>query len=411
LGDAAPDRQQRSESKAAGEARIRLAAGMSMIQSSDAPPPRRSERPTELGRRARRRLNRRERHALKKRSASRAGAPVARRVKPKAPASWQAKLATFLLIGVLFVSIGAGRFATKNGADPTPTIPSLAASAVLVLVETATAPAPISVTPQAAVPPTMTPTPNPAFMGKVICLDPGHGGFDRGYARVADANAPAMEEAVVNLEVALDLRNRLRRLGFAVVLTRTTDADVNSAGVDVNGDGETYANLIAAEPVKARRARQIDELQARINVCNSAGADLLLSIHLNGFDDPTVGGFETWFSSARPFVAGNKRLATLVFDQLGEHMRAAGYNAHARRVNDDADAHVIASGDVFDRYIITGPAEPGKIVPSAMPGAIVESLFISNDQDAAFLVTAAGPDAVAAAMQDAIRAYFSGTGG
>ena len=146
-------------------------------------------------------------------------------------------------------------------------------------------------------------------------------------------------------------------------------------------------------------------------MCNSARADLLLSIHLNGFSDPRVGGYETWFSSARPFVANNKRIAQLVFNQLGQQMQAAGYNAHARRVNDDADANVIASGDVFDRYIITGPAEPGKITPSVMPGAIIESLFISNDQDAAFLATAAGQDAIATALQEAIRVYFSGAGG
>jgi N-acetylmuramoyl-L-alanine amidase len=356
-----------------------------------------------------RRLNRRERAALRRRLEARGEAPVARRPLPKSSASRQAKVATLVLIGVLFISIGAGRFGSDGAANPTPTIPSLAASAVVVHLadaspaETATA----ADTPAVTVAPTLTPTANPAFAGKVICLDPGHGGSDRGYTRAADAAAPAMEEGVVNLAVALDLRDRLRRLGFAVVMTRTTDTDVNSAGVDVNGDGQTYANLIATDPAKAIRARQLDELQARINVCNSAKADLLLSIHLNGFDDSSVQGYETWFSSARPFVASNKRIAQLVFDQLGQQMAAAGYNAHARRVNDDADANVIASGDVFDRYIITGPAEPGKITPSAMPGTIVESLFISNDQDAAFLATPAGPDAIAAAMQEAIRLYFS----
>jgi N-acetylmuramoyl-L-alanine amidase len=364
-----------------------------------------------LGRGARRRLDRRERRALKARSASRANEPVARRIKPKTPTSWQAKLATLVLLGVLFVSIGAGRFGAKDAADQTPTIASLAASAVVVRVETSTPTPPATETPEPTVPPTMTPTPDPAFVGKTICLDPGHGGSDRGYTRAADAVAPAMEEAVYNLDVALDLRDRLRRLGFAVVMTRTADVDVNSAGVDVNGDGQTYANLIATDPVKAQRAGQIDELQARINVCNRAKADLLLSIHLNGFSDPSVGGYETWFSSARPFVANNRRIAQLVFDQLGQEMQAAGYNARARRVNDDADANVIASGDVFDRYIITGPAEPGKITPSVMPGAIIESLFISNDQDAAFVATAAGQDAIATALQEAIRTYFSGAGG
>jgi N-acetylmuramoyl-L-alanine amidase len=382
-----------------------------MAEPPRLPPIDAADRSARLGRGARRRLDRRARRALKQRSASRSNDPVVRRVKPKTPASWQAKLATLVLLSVLFVSIGAGRFGAKDAVEPTPTVPSLAASAVIVHVETSTSTPPVTKTPEPTVSPTLTPTPDPAFAGKVICLDPGHGGSDRGYTRAADALAPAMEEAAYNLDVALDLRDRLRRLGFAVAMTRTADLDVNSAGADVNGDGQTYANLIATDPVKAQRARQIDELQARINVCNLAKADLLISIHLNGFTDSKVGGYETWFSSARPFVANNRRIAQLVFDQLGQQMRAAGYNARARRVNDDADANVIASGDVFDRYIITGPAEPGKITPSVMPGAIIESLFISNDQDAAFLATAAGQDAIATALQEAIRAYFSGAGG
>lgn len=368
--------------------------------------------PAPEGRARRRRLSRREREELKRRLASRPETAAVRRVVSKPAAPWQAKLATLVLIGVLFISIGAGRFASGNGsANPTPTVPSVAESAVIVHIAPSSPTQTATVTPPPTIEPAIAPAPNSAFSGKVICLDPGHGGSDRGYTRTADAVAPAMEEAVYNLNIALDLRDRLRRLGFSVVMTRTQDVDVNSAGVDVNGDGETYANLIAKDPVKARRARQLDELQARIDVCNGARADLLLSIHLNGFDDPRVGGYETWFSSARPFVASNKRIAQLVFDQLGQQMRAAGYNAHARRVNDDADANVIASGDVFDRYIITGPAEPGKITPSAMPGTIVESLFISNDRDAAFLAAAAGQDAIAAAMQEAIRLYFSGAGG
>jgi N-acetylmuramoyl-L-alanine amidase len=359
-----------------------------------------------------RRHNRRERAELKRRLAARPDLPPPRRVIRKPPVSRQAKFATLALLAVLLISIGAGRLDSEGeSANPTPTVPVLAASAVVVHVAQASPTETSTPVPAATAEPTLTPTPDPAFANKVICLDPGHGGTDRGYARAADSAAPAMEEAAVNLAVALKARDYLRQLGFAVVMTRTTDADVNSAGTDVNGDGQTYASLIGTDPAKAKRARQLDELQARINVCNGAHADLLLSIHLNGFDDPSVHGYETWFSSARSFVASNKRIAQLVFDQLGVQMEAAGYNAHARRVNDDADANVIASGDVFDRYIITGPAEPGKIMPSAMPGTIVESLFISNDQDAAFAATDAGQNAIATALAEAVRLYFSGATG
>lgn len=355
----------------------------------------------------RRRLNREEREALQRRSASHPLLPPLPPAKPKPRTPWQAKAAALVLLVALIAAIGAGRFFTTDRGDPTPSPDGSSLLAVSTVVVNVAPSTPLAPTAAVAAEPASAPARNPAFAGKTICLDPGHGGWDRGYTRDADDAAPAMEEAVYTLKIALDLQDRLRSLGFTAGLTRQADVAVNSAGADVNGDGETYAKLVDNDPAAARRARQIDELQARIDVCNSARADLLLSIHLNGFPSSSVRGYETWFSSARPFINDNKRIASLIFNQLGVQMAAAGYNAHARAVNDDAEANVDAPGDVFDRYIITGPAVPGQIVPSAMPGTIAESLFISNDQDAAFLATPNGADAIAAAMQDAIRTYFS----
>lgn len=217
-----------------------------------------------------------------------------------------------------------------------------------------------------------------------------------------------MEEAVYNLLIAEALRDQLEMLGFTVVMTRDSDQAVNFAGSDVNGDGLTYAALQASDPTNAERAMDLDELQARINVCNDAHAQLLVSMHLNGFnEDASVSGYETWFSSARTFRGQNERFAQLVFEELGQHMQNAGYNARARQVNDDADANVINAGDAFDRYVITGPAQPGQIVPSSMPGAIVESLFISNAGDAGFLASPEGQTAIVQAYASAIVRYFT----
>jgi N-acetylmuramoyl-L-alanine amidase len=190
-------------------------------------------------------------------------------------------------------------------------------------------------------------------------------------------------------------------------MTRDDDLDVNSEGVDVNGDGRSYAKLIKTDPQAAERAKDIDELQARINVCNDANADLLVSLHINGFPDSSAQGYETWYSSARPFRSNNRLFAELAFEELGQEMQAAGYNARPRQVSDDAEAHVEVAADAFDRYVITGPAQPGQIVPSAMPGAIVEVLFISNDQDAAFLAKTEGRNAIVTAYVDAIVRYFN----
>lgn len=299
-------------------------------------------------------------------------------------------------------SDGDGASPTSTAA-PTETTAAIAAIASPTTTETPT-PEPTS-TPAPTLTPTPAPTADPRFRGEVVCLDPGHGGSDRGYTRENAGGAPAMEEAPVNLEVALEVRDRLEQLGFTVVMTRSDDRDVNASGADVNGDGMTGANQ--SDLVASERAKAVDELQARINVCNEANAELLISLHINGFPDSTVSGYETWYSSARPFEGQNKLIATLIFDEMGKAFAAGGYNVVERQVRDDATADIGGSRDVFDQYVITGPSQPGAVVASEMPGAIVESLFISSHSDAAILATDGGRAAIVDAYVNGIVAYFN----
>lgn len=234
----------------------------------------------------------------------------------------------------------------------------------------------------------------------VVCLDAGHGGRDRGYTREYSGAIPALTEANLNMQYAWDLEYVLQERGFEVVMTRDGDYEVNRGDRDVNGDGRTFKDL---EPGEG----DLDELQARINICNERFADLLVSMHLNGFDDPTVGGYETWYTGNRPFADQSIDFATLAFEELGNRMTAVGYPAAPRGVTDDIeltvqDSHVGAS----DHIIMTGPAIPGKIVPSAMPGATIEPLFISNNADAAFLASPEGEEAIVMAYEQAIIKYF-----
>jgi N-acetylmuramoyl-L-alanine amidase len=208
-------------------------------------------------------------------------------------------------------------------------------------------------TPTATPTPTPTPTPDPRFIGKTVCLDPGHGGSDRGAQRKGNDAAPAMDEAVYTLLWARALRLRLEAHGFTVVMTRTEDVDVNAKGRDVNGDRQTGKNV--KDPVLALRAKMVDELQARINICNAADASLLVSLHINNFDS-------------------------------------------------FADADVGHGG--FKHYLMIGPAQRDQVVPSAMPGAIIEVGFISNDADAAFMVSNKGRNAIVTAYEQAIVRYF-----
>jgi N-acetylmuramoyl-L-alanine amidase len=255
--------------------------------------------------------------------------------------------------------------------------------------------------------PPETPIPLPAAFGRppVICLDPGHGGADRGFSRFFDNGIPAMEEALLVLEHAWDLEARLEQRGYDVVMTRETDASVNVEGNDVNSDGRTAAH----DPPRSDRNQTLDELQARINICNEAGADLLVSMHVNGYSNGNPRGYETWFTRERTFGDRNAVFATLAYAHLKEQLALVGYVLPAedeRGVLPDTTADVQKEHSLFKHFIITGPEVAGVVSPSEMPGAIVEALFVSNDGDASILSAPYGRNAIVTAYENAIVEYF-----
>lgn len=239
----------------------------------------------------------------------------------------------------------------------------------------------------------------------IVCLDPGHGGDDRGFTRFFENGIPALEESMLVLEQSWDLESRLQQRGYKVVMTRQTDTAANVDGRDINGDGRTAAH----DPPGSHRNKDIDELQARINVCNAANADLLVSMHINGFSTGAPRGFETWFTRERQFGDRNAVFATLAYAHLKEQLAKIGYVLPAedeRGVLPDTTADVQVEHSLFRHFVMTGPDVPGVVTASKMPGAIVESLFVSNDGDAAVLSTSEGRNAIVTAYENAIVEYF-----
>jgi len=243
--------------------------------------------------------------------------------------------------------------------------------------------APIAVT---AATPTGSPPATPVADRPFVCLDPGHGGLDLGNVRL-DGSAIVIQEKDLTLAHALALADRLDAAGIGVVLTRREDAEANPINRDVNGDG------IVAAPDGAANSDELDDQQTRVFVCNEAGADLLVSIHYNGAENLDLEGYEVWFNQDRPFSDESERFATLIHNELGTRLPAAGLDASDRGIG-------------FEDHAVTGPARPGELIPSEMPGVVVEGLFLSNDEDAAFVVTAAGQEALIGAYEAAIRRYF-----
>lgn len=238
----------------------------------------------------------------------------------------------------------------------------------------------------------------------VACIDAGHGGWDAGREREANSRAPAILEKEINLGMAWMLKERLESEGIGVVLTRPSGLAVNTFNEDVNGDGETLQD--------SEQAGDRDELQARINVCNDAEADVLVSLHLNGFDDPSARGYEVLYTPApfREFGDRNADLATFVYREIGSAYNEVGFETTPRGtipdIELDAEMHSYGS----ERHLfMTGPAIENAdftLVPSAMPGIVIEPVFITNDDDAAFIAVLQNQQLLVNAYADGILTYF-----
>lgn len=101
-------------------------------------------------------------------------------------------------------------------------------------------------------------------MGKIICIDAGHGGKDPG------AVGNGVIEKNVALKTALAVGELLKKQGFEVVYTRTSDVFVN--------------------------------LNERCRIANAKDADLFISVHVNSATNTDAKGTETLCYSKNGFA-------------------------------------------------------------------------------------------------------------
>ena len=99
---------------------------------------------------------------------------------------------------------------------------------------------------------------NGSLAGKVIAIDPGHGGADPGAVGVT-----GLPEKEVVLDVSLRVADKLRAEGADVIMTRDTDVFIPLSG--------------------------------RVSIAEAAGADVYVSVHVNAHPNPQIGGTETYY--------------------------------------------------------------------------------------------------------------------
>lgn len=178
--------------------------------------------------------------------------------------------------------------------------------------------------------------------GLKICVDPGHGGAQPGCA-----SCVGMSEAEFNLKIGLKLKDILENAGATVIMTRTTDVDV--------------------------------DLAERCNIARKAGAQILLSVHNNSLPDGRnpvkEHGSSTYFYHPQSVelaqILRNTLLKNLGFPDIGAR---------------------------YQNLALTRPSE--------MPAVLAEIGFIINPDECAVLMTPEGQEKAARALADGISEYL-----
>ena len=183
--------------------------------------------------------------------------------------------------------------------------------------------------------------------GYTIVVDPGHGGKDGG----AIGARTGIPEAGLNLTVSQLVQAGLEAAGYQVILTR---GDADALGPDKQAD-----------------------MAARKAIMNQPGVDLVVSIHMNKFSDPSVSGpMAFYMQGSQPGEA----LATQVIQAL-----CTALDRPLRKAN---------PGDYF------------VIRESTPPSVLVECGFLSNAQDESLLQDPAHQQKLADGIVAGVRAYL-----
>jgi N-acetylmuramoyl-L-alanine amidase len=189
-----------------------------------------------------------------------------------------------------------------------------------------------------------------------VCLDPGHGGTDPGAVR--EWNGVTLREKEMNLYIAEQVKLKLEGNGYTVKLTRTDNAT-------------TLGN------------------SARAEICNSVGAKVVLSIHLNASTNDQADYFRVFYG---------KKLKDEAFARMIDQHYAIGDPLDPAKLLTHASVTNFANGT---------------LLKSKAPAALSEGLFMSHWKEKELLASnypkSARADAVATELHKGLVAWLKGS--
>ena len=200
----------------------------------------------------------------------------------------------------------------------------------------------------------------PVFSGKLtgcIVIDAGHG--------LPDGGAVGMNgsiESTLNLKIALMTEKLLKEKGYNVIMTRTDDDALTS-------EGKTIA------------VRKRNDMYKRLDIINSSGADIFISIHMNKFTDSRYKGAQVIYSD-------NFTQSQTLAESLQKALCSLKENTSKRTA-------------------LKAPQSIFLLKHASIPAVIVECGFLSNFEEERLLNTDKYQNAVSKAIVKGIENYYS----
>lgn len=189
---------------------------------------------------------------------------------------------------------------------------------------------------------------------KVIVIDAGHGGVDAG---VLGVNTKT-KESDINIAIAKQLKGYFVNAGFAVVMTRKTNAGLYGA------------------PTRGFKMR---DMKKRKQIIEDSGADMVISVHQNFCPIPSRRGGTVFFDKSSEC---GKSLADFIQKSLNE-------------LNESVKPNEALAGDYY------------MLKCTQSPSVIVECGFLSNAEDEKLLTSSERQKEIAYAIFKGAVSYYS----
>ena len=213
---------------------------------------------------------------------------------------------------------------------------------------------------------------------RTIIIDPGHGGKDPGTMH------NGVVEKDVNLDIAKRLKTILDKLGYKVLLTRTTNKGIS--------------------------------LSERVQFSRRNKGDLFVSIHVNAAENTSISGLETYILDfARTSSAS--RLATVEnadsgrlgdMDKILTEILTGARTNESRRLAENIQKSILSYLKKNGATTRDGGVKGAPffvLVGSSMPSVLVEVGYCSNKKEASRLKTTKHRQRLAQGLANGIHAY------